>query len=349
MTAPDALAGWIPLYLSARGGQAAANWGYMGRERFVEPFCQETLQKLAAKPFNRLFGWQSGLDLLLERARTRPGLPLQGIVFHMSRCGSTLAAQWLAALPDSVVLSEPEPLDTLLQWLALAAPGNADSRLKPLLPDAASYVGGASAPNHTALVRALLAAMGQPRRESDSRLFLKADCWHIGHIERLLAAFPGTPWVFLYRDPLEVLVSQQRMPGWHMVPGSMTAHGLHPPAELCSDPLGHGAWILSAILDSARQAMERHGNGLLLNYSELPQALETRLAAHFGINLAEAGRDALRAATGRHSKQKHVPFQPDAAEKRAAADTHVRELAAHWLDEPYRALERLRMGDAILE
>lgn len=318
MTDEDKLAGWIPLFLSARGGQPAVDWGYMGSERFVEPFCHDTLRKLAARPFNRLFRRRSGLDLLRQRAHRHPGLPLRGMVFHMSRCGSTLAAQWLAALPDSVVLAEPEPLDTLLQWPA--PDGDAET------------------------VSALLAALGQRRRESDRRLFLKTDCWHMVYIDRLLAAFPGTPWIFLYRDPVEVLVSHRRMPGWQLVPGSMTGHGLHAPDEVLNHPLGHGAWILSVILEQAGQAMRRHDNGLLLNYSELTGALDARLPQHFGIAPDSLDRAALRTVTGRHAKQPDAAFQSDAAEKRAAADSEVIELAARWLNEPYRALERLR-GD----
>lgn len=318
MTEADKLAGWIPLFLSARDGEGQVDWGYMGQERFIEPFCHETLYKLAARPFNQLFRQQSGLDLLRERASSYPGLPLQGMVFHMSRCGSTLVAQWLAALTDSVVLSEPEALDTLLQWSSL--------------------------PDDAETIRALLAALGQPRRDSDRRLFLKTDCWHTSHIDRLLAAFPGTPWIFLYRDPLEVLVSQQRMPGWHLVPGSMKVHGLCPPDALMSHPLSHGAWVLSAVLKQARQAMLRHGNGLLINYAELPEVLECRLSAHFGIDLRAQDSEALRAVTGRSAKQRHLTFQPDAADKRAAADADVLELAARWLNEPYKALEKMRNG-----
>lgn len=312
----DAFAGWIPLYLSAREGRHNVDWGYMGGERFTEPFCHDTLQKLASRPMNRLFRRQSGLELLLERARSHPGLPLKGLVFHMSRCGSTLAAQWLAALPDSVVLSEPEALEKLLQWPASVG---ADE-----------------------MVRALLAALGQSRRESDRHLYLKTDCWHMVHIDRLLSAFPGTPWIFLYRDPLEVLVSHQRMPGWHMVPDSMAVHGLHPPEELRVDPLGYGAWVLSIVLKQAYHAMARQPNGLLLNYSELPQALEGRLSAHFGVEPETRCGEALRGVANHHAKQRHTPFQPDAAEKRAAADARIRELVERWLEEPYQALEKLR-------
>jgi hypothetical protein len=322
MSGPDAMAGWLPFFVTAHDGQRQVEWGYMGRERFTEPFFLETLQVLLRRPFNQAFRRQSGLDLLLARAQSHPGLPLKGIVFHMSRCGSTLAAQWLAALPDSVVLSEPEPLDTLLQWPA------------PF--------------SDKETVQALLSALGQPRRESDRGLFLKTDCWHMAHIDRLLTAFPRTPWVFLYRDPVEVLVSHQRMPGWHMVPGSMAVHGLHPPAELWNNPLGNGAWILSAMLKQAGQAMERHDNGLLLNYSELPEALETKLAAHFGIALTASDIETLRPITRRHSKQNQAVFLVDTDEKRAAADSVILELTERWLNEPYQALEQLRRAQSMV-
>jgi len=322
MSGSDAMTGWLPFFITTHGEQKQVEWGYMGKERFTESFFLETLQVLLRRPFNQAFRRQSGLDLLLERAQSHPGLPLKGIVFHMSRCGSTLAAQWLAALPDSVVLSEPEPLDTLLQWPA------------PF--------------SDTETIQALLSALGQPRRESDRRLFLKTDCWHMTHIDRLLMAFPHTPWVFLYRDPVEVLVSHQRMPGWHMVPGSMAVHGLHPPAELWNNPLSNGAWILSAMLKQAGQAMERHGNGLLLNYSELPEALETKLAAHFGMELTTSDIQTLRPITTRHSKRNHAVFLVDTAEKRAAADSVILELTERWLNEPYQALEQLRMAQSMV-
>lgn len=316
MTDMDRLAGWIPLFLSMRDAKTQVDWGYMGTERFTEPFCHDTLARLAARPFNQLLRQQSSLELLLERASSHPGLPLQGMVFHLSRCGSTLVAQWLSALTDSVVLSEPEAVDSLLQWPAPAA--------------------GAET------IRALLAALGQPRRVGDRRLFLKTDCWHTAHIDRLLAAYPDTPWIFLYRDPLEVLVSHQRMPGWHLVPGSMKVHGLHPPDELMSQPLGHGAWVLSVILEQARHAMRHHGNGLLINYDELPEALENRLAGHFGIDLARQDVDSLRALTGRSAKRAYMAFQPDGADKRATADSAVLEMVERWLIEPYQSLEKIR-------
>lgn len=316
MSPRDPLHGWIPFYLK----RGEVHWGYMGRERFVEPFSEDTLQKLAGRPFNQLLRQRTGLEVLPERADSHPGLPLRGLVFHMSRCGSTLIAQALAALRDTVVLSEPAAFDTLLQWL-IASP---------------SFDPGRS----SALLRGLLSALGQPRRPEDRRLFVKTDCWHIRHIDRILSAFPGVPWVFLYRDPREVLVSQARMPGIFVVPGALISHGLHPPARLMNQPLEHGAWVLGQVLRDAASAFRHQPGGLLVNYSELPAALETRLAGHFGLALEAAEISVLRAAGARDAKNPHQDFRPASAEKHVGAG--IREAAARWLDAPYAELERMR-------
>lgn len=313
MTAVDPLLGWVPLYV--KGARGEVDWAYMGDERFTDSFCLETLQKLASRPFNQLLRKRSGLGLLAERAQSHPGLPLHGIVFHMSRCGSTLAAQWLAALPDSVVLSEPEPADALLQWVP---PGGDE-----------------------ALLRGLLTALGQPRRECDRRLFIKADSGHLLQIARYLAAFPGTPWVFMYRDPVEVLVSHQRSLSMFEVSHLLAAAGVQPPPEAFHDPLTNTAWTLSLILQQAAQAMRQHANGLLVNYADLPGALDD-ISRHFGVAADALDAETRATVSGRHSKWR-TAYRPDAEEKRASADSQVQELSERWLSAPYRQLEELRL------
>lgn len=320
MTIDDPLDGWVPLYLQ----RGHVNWAYMGEERFSDPFCQSTLQRLAARPFNQLFRQRTGLDILTQRASTHPGLPVRGIVFHISRCGSTLVAQTLAALPDSVVLSEPPAFDTLLQWLLAS----------PALPRQA----GAD------LLQGLTAALGQPRRQGDSRLFIKTDCWHICHIDRILGAFPNVPWLFLYRNPVEVLVSQSRLPALYLVPGALIQHGLTPPEQLQTQPLAHGAWVLSHVMQEAARAMRQYPGGLLLNYSELPKAIGTRLNPHFALDLCAADIAAIETVTARDAKNPERQFQADSDEKRASADAALHALAARYLDEPYRVLEGMRLG-----
>lgn len=316
----DEWSGWIPFGLTARTGQAVVEWGYMGRERYTDPFFETTVQYLLRRPYNQVFRRQTGFDHLLARAETHPGLPLHGLVFHMGRCGSTLVAQALAALPDSVVLSEPESLNTLLKWLAALPAGQEDLSASAL--------------------RALLAALGQPRRAGDGRLFLKAACWNITQAERILAAFPGTPWLFLYRDPVEALVSQRRALDPSLMAGALSQAGFPFSEEDQADPLAYAARVMGGVLDAAGQAMARHPGGMLLHYRELPAALETRLASHFQLDLSPADQAAFRACASRDAKYPQQAFQDDRAAKQAAADATLHALAARWLDTPYAQLER---------
>lgn len=315
----DPLHGWIPLYLK----QAQVHWGYMGNERFSEPFCLDTLQRLANRPFNQLLLQSTNLELLVERSTTHPGLPLGGIIFHMGRCGSTLVAQALACLSDVVMLSEPPALHTLLGWLVNAP---------ELDPTAGS-----------AFLRGLISAMGQPRRSSDQRLFMKTDGFHICHCDRILAAFPDVPWIFIYRHPLEVLVSQSRRLNAFTVPGALVDHGVIPPAEVFSTLMEHTAWILSQTLQAAIDAFHRHPHGLLLNYSELPNALDTRILPHLHLSLQAADLAPWQAIRSRDSKHPQRVFSPDSAEKQTSAGSDVRAAAQRWLEAPYAELERLRL------
>ena len=55
------------------------------------------------------------LDTLLDVQREIPGMQPAGLIFHMSRCGSTLISQMLAAEPANIVLSEAAPIDDILR------------------------------------------------------------------------------------------------------------------------------------------------------------------------------------------------------------------------------------------
>lgn len=314
----NGLTGWIPFNFSDGNVQ----WLYMGNERFVEPFSETTLRKLAYRPFNRLFRPQTDIGYLAERADTHPGLTLNGLIFHMSRCGSTLCAQALAALDDTVVLSEPACFDALIHWRINSGSGDKNLQSRRL--------------------QDLLAALGQARRLSDRRLFVKTDCWHIRHIDGLLAAFPGVPWIFLYRDPVEVLVSQARLPGMINIPGVLMEHGLKPPEDLLIKPLAHAGWVLGQVLECAYQALQSHEGGLPVNYRELPMALETRIANHFRLNLDENSLAAVRNVYNANAKNPSQPFQADGAAKLAEASPEILSIRQTWLAEPYRRLEELR-------
>lgn len=320
--------GWIPLYLTDTSEGPRVHWAYMGACRFSEPFFWDTASRLARLPINQLCRPSSSMRELMDRAEVRPGLPLAGLIFHMSRCGSTLAARALAALPDSVVLSEPGPLDSLLRRL----------ERDPTLPLV----------TRLAWLRALVAALGQARRATDRRLFIKLDAWHMGWFDLLRAAFPDSPWVFIHREPVEVLVSQRRRAGLTVLPGHVpdSLLGPIPPGLPAGLPMTQGMRVLGMILDRAGQALATDDRGLALDYRDLPTALWTTLAAHFRLPLDAGHEAALRAACGQDAKRPERAFLGDTEEKQAEADAELRRQADRWLYPGYRAVTALRGGRA---
>jgi hypothetical protein len=116
-------------------------------------------------------------------------IPPTGVVFHETRCGSTLTANLLASFsPDhSRVYSEsPPPVH------ALRACDN-----RPCDPD-----------KHKQLIRDVFYLMGRTLRvDRPQYAFYKIQSIGTMDIDKFSMAFPDTPWVYLYRDSVEVMMS----------------------------------------------------------------------------------------------------------------------------------------------
>ena len=312
--------GFVPYRIDGAADPPCAHWCRVGDRRFAEPFFEETIQAALEDPFALVFQHRTPLDLLREFAPPAFGPEPAGFVFHLSRCGSTLVSQMLASLPSCVVLSEPAVLDTLLRALHAGAEGDP-----------------------TLLLRGLVGALGRPRAEGERRLFVKLDSWHVHALPLLRRAFPQVPWIFLLRDPLEVLISHRRQRGAQMIPGVLTpaASGLALADAASMDPTAYAAHVVARGCEAAANAL-RLGGGLLVHYDELPGAVEDRIATHFGVEFTDAERAALRRAAGRDAKDPARAFEPDSQAKRADATPHERELCDRIARPAYDALEALR-------
>ena len=129
--------------------------------------------------------------------------------------------------------------------------------------------------------------------------------------------------------------------------GAQTAPQLVPPSLYGLPPGNAGedycAQVLGRICDGALEAFEARGNGLLVNYDQLPDALFTRILPHFGVSGEEELR--LMAAPARYDvKAAGLPFAPDMLAKRQAATPAIRAACRDHLDDRYARLERLGAG-----
>jgi hypothetical protein len=315
------LRGWIPVRIAWRASGPRVEWMLLGTERLLDPFFHETLHRQMMKPFHQLFRRETGLEEMEAWTEEETGAPLKGIVYHMSRCGSTLIGQQLGAVERNIVASEPAPIDDVLQ-LPLKHPG-----LKR--------------PEQVRWLRAMAGALGQ-RRNGEGALYLKTDCWHAHHLGLMREAFPETPWIFLYRDPVEVMVSQARIPAAWTVPAIVHPQRLKmemsdwDPRELDV----YRARVLAKICLAGLRAVQQTDGGLLVNYNELPEAMYTRLLTHF--DLCEEDLPAMQKAALQDAKSPGARFTKDASRKQATAGERLRAVVAEHLLPIYLQLEAER-------
>lgn len=314
------LEGWLPIRVWQREGEWRVDWCWFGDQPLTRPFFRDDVELALRLPFNQAFRRETALDALLDWQRLSPGLAPRALIFHASRCGSTLLAQMLAGLPRNSVLSEPPALDSLLR---------------------AHYCDPSLAARQAQGVSALLSAYGQRRQGGEGQLLVKLDAWNVFEAPLLRELYPTVPFVFLYRDPLEIVVSQLRQPGMQRVPGLLGASGLDErlPGAQTMSPLEYTCRMIGQILQRGLELCQRQG-GIALNYSELPGALWGRLASLFDVREADVAR--LREVAGFDAKQPMLTFSADTRHKRESASAEVREAVQRWAQGPYEALESLR-------
>jgi hypothetical protein len=325
---PEDLDGWIPSRIDWQSGEPSVEWRWLGERRLTEPFFNDTLDCSLQNPFAVLFRHQTPIGILRSRAEIRPGLRASGFIFHMSRCGSTLVSQLLSALPENVVISEAPPLDSLLRG---GTQVETEQRVAP--------------EQQVEWIRWIVSALGQQRTGQETRCFIKLDCWHIPYLPLLQSAFPHVPWIFLYRDPVEVLTSHERMPALWRAPGMLDPEltGIGLDNALVMDPLEYCARILRRICEGA---LSFRGDplGRFVNYGELPEALWTTVGGHFGMALRTADIATMRQKAQFNAKLPQIQFESDSAAKRERASAHAVTLAERCLVPAYHLLEEARSG-----
>lgn len=298
----ESLRGWYPVVAANDG----LWWRFFGEKRFREPFFYDTVSCL---PQPRLC-MRTAYD---APDRLDGTLAPTAFIFHISRCGSTLLTQLLASLPDCVVMSEPPVVDSFLRrYYAGMVQGEAGQTL-----------------------RRIISALGQRRFAEERHLFVKLDSWHIASLPLFRNAFPDTPFLFLYREPHEVLASHRRQRGRQMVPGLVD--GAMPPLEFTAaepgDLDGHCVNMLESFFGAAR----RHADELLfVNYRQLPQLLWDDLLDFFAVSPAPSHLEAMKSSAGLHSKN-GTQFLGDPPASASGASAPCAAIAPY-----YRQLERLR-------
>jgi len=282
-------------------------------------------------------------DDLFSRYRTRTPAPAVGMIFHVSRCGSTLVSQMFQHLHQCKVASEPDALGNLIQYYG----GPRDELIR--------------------MLRILVDVLDRALCDTEERLIIKWPSWSAACMDIIQEAFPDAPKCFLYRDPVEVLVSMlERPPGWRKASRADDLKGAALTAGAAKEQGGtteYGSLLRAAGYYNDVPEAERYARSLALmcravadaprallpvDYRDLPQAVFNEIAPLFGLGLSGKDKERMQQATRLDTKsfEERRPFVPDSEDKQRRATKQVRDLAERYVTPALEAV-RARRQEAI--
>ncbi|WP_223645821.1 hypothetical protein [Corallococcus sp. EGB] len=289
----------VPTRVSVQDGQAMLQMVELPPSVYEAPFLSDGLNQAQARG-------EAG------RASSCPvkDLPAEGplpagLIFHVSRCGSTLVTGMLGTLPGVRGVSEPEALSLYLLHCAQGA----------CAFDAEAF-------------RRLIKVFGRGAGPG-GRYVIKFSSWNLLFLDWIRDALPEVPWVFLTRDVTEVMASNFRNPSaplrWYRSRGPWF-EACFPdwPGEERNAP---EAFFAGCLARYTRKAREHQGPLCLwADYARLPGLVLDQILPHFGLAADAPQRARLEEKSRYRSKgNTRETFVPDGERKRAEATQAILE------------------------
>ena len=281
---------WIPLKLIEKDNEIYFEWIYLGDLKYADPFFDETIAKCKSHAFNsKSFKVVSSVENLIEWADELISVDLKSLVFHVSRCGSTMLSQSLASSSENIMVSEAPIIDQILR--------------SDLFSDDKKSV----------LIKSVLKLLGQKRFPEQQHLIVKLDAWHIFKASYLRSLFPEIPFGLLYRNPTEVLKSHQKMAGMHMVPHVLPSIIFGISAKEINEISfeQYGGLVLEKYFQGFLDFYKRDTNVVILNYNEGMKAVLEKFISFIIVEYADDALEKIYDRLKRHSKNQSVVFTGD--------------------------------------
>jgi len=315
------LEGFLPVDAVVVDRRPGLLWMEMSGIDLSEPFFEQTVERARKEKRAERF---TEFDVLLQLEKEIESVEPTGFIFHSSRCGSTLVANACRAVSNSIVLSEANAIDKLIARFIT----DVDNPVKESL--------------YSVFLRGVVHAHAQRRTGNEQRLFIKFACCSFAQLERITRIWPNVPWLFLYRDPVETIVSNMReVPPWLIdndrrvlssIIGDNSEMSLE---ELCARTIGS---LYSAAYNLA------NGNSMLLNYNQLSVPVIANVLNFFKVDLSSEELETIARTTKAYSKEASGTraFVADADTKLRLASDLIREMSERWAAKPYQLLEQNR-------
>jgi hypothetical protein len=284
-------------------GQGRLYWADLGNRSFKEWQFLYTVKE-AAKD-DHIIAFSTDIRILESEAVVNDPVPVRGLIFHISRCGSTLLGKCLTSSSANVVINQGGPLQRgFWAW--------ATNDFRRPLP---------VSPKYEIMFQRLVLAMTRRRRRGWRSAYIKFISWNALYIDFVRSAFPETPAMFMYRDPVEVIASVvDETSAALLAKGTEQARFLTGLSAEATADLSDARYLARCYRSYFQTAL-RSTDVALLNYRDLgPDSLAYILRNAFDLVPGPRQLDQMRRQFQFHSKDdaKRMAFVDDRATKQAA-------------------------------
>jgi hypothetical protein len=236
----------------------------------------------------------------------------RGLILHVSRCGSTLLGKALARADGIGVINQPAILQHGF-WAWVSGEWRQRDRWDP-----------ASDPRHAVRFRNLMHLLCRPRLDDEQQIFIKFISWNSLYVDFIRAAFPQTPALYMYRDPIEVIASVFReTTAVLMARERRQAEFLSGLERVALDRLDEVGYLAACYAHGFEAILAARRRPAMLNYRALaPGRLPDILDAAFGLRPDPQRLEQMQSQFAVYSKddQGRTRFRDDRERKRAALD-----------------------------
>lgn len=260
-------------------------------EKPIPPFYSEHISAVRGQLLSALIKPKTALLPALNLSGLVKQVQPAGFIFHLSRCGSTLVSRSFAGLPKCRVLSESPLLTQVLLDRSLS-----DTQRRAALTFCIDTQGQLFHP--------------------EQHLLIKWNAWDLQFWSLILSLYPQVPVLLLLRDPVEILASQQKSAGYHMVrqPSRPLFRELSVPEE--ESILEYQCKVLRLLLGYGLD-MSQRSQVMVVDYQELLPVIANKIANWFSLDLSQEECNQVEQCQLIHSKTAMQPFMADSQFKQS--------------------------------
>jgi hypothetical protein len=325
------LDGYLPIDLIISSEKGCVTWANFADIQLVEPFFHDTVMKIEASEPG-LEKVKTDLAQVMVSGRSLPPVVPKGLVFHISRCGSTLISNALRIAQRTIVIAEAQPLAAVFLPRMQSTPmqGEYGTELRRMV------------------LQSLANIYGSHSGSRPGRLIIKFASWNLLGIPLIRSLWPTVPCVIAIRDPVEVIVSHlATAAGWKALKGQATVackifgFTLADRTVLDMPIEEYYARILGRLYRAAAAAIDQ--NCRVCDYNDIgPQRL-AKISEFFQTEVPEKG--ALERVLSLHAKDPTSTrlFNDDREVKQRSATDAVRTSVNRWARASFEELRALQM------